>query len=171
MDYLIVLSQEMERLYDINTEDIISPLVIEDATTGENTFVFSFPIVDPDYVLEGGQIILIKDEDGDWQPYLIKEVTLSAEGRGEQVLRVKCDHLFYELAECLPQNHSYVNYTPAQALASSLADTRWQAGTIDASITDLVTISGSFYNPLRIVRQIESELVARLSFSRISSLE
>jgi phage minor structural protein len=164
MDYLIVLDSEMKRLFDVDTADVISPLVIEDSTTGENTFEFSFPVEDIDYLLSDGNILLIKDEDGDWQPYLIKSVILSVTGRGEQVLKVKCDHLFYELSEGLPQNHSYVNYTPAQALAASLADTRWQVGNIDASITDLVTISGSFYNPLRIVRQIESELAARVKF-------
>ena len=164
MEHLIILDAELNRLFDVDTDDVISPLVIEDSTTGENTFEFSFPIEDPDYVVEGGQVVLIKDEDGDWQPYLIKKVVLSVVGNGEQILRVSCDHLFYELADCLPQNHSYVNFTPAQALASALADTRWQVGTIEASITDLVTISGSFYNPLRIVRQIETELEARVKF-------
>ena len=76
MEHLIILDAELNRLFDVDTDDVISPLVIEDSTTGENTFEFSFPISDPDYVVEGGQIVLIEDEDGDWQPYLIKEVVL-----------------------------------------------------------------------------------------------
>ena len=166
-NYWILLDDTLNKVRSINADEIISPLVIEDSTTGENTLEFAFPIIDPDNIIEGGQVILIKDADGDWQPYLVKEVTISVTGNGEQILRVKCDHLFYELMNGLPQNHSYTNNTPAQALASALDDTRWQVGNIDASITDLVTISGSFYNPLRIVRQIESELVARLKFRAV----
>ena len=158
----IVLDAELNRLYDLGEEDIINPVTIEDYNTGEYTLEFAYPAVDPDMIVEAGQIILIKDEDDDWTPFQIDAVTLH--GRREKVLKVRCVHLYYEIGNGVPQVYSWTNYTAAQAIAAAITDTRWQVGNIDASIVDLNSISGNYDTPLKILRSIATEWTARLKF-------
>ena len=158
----IVLDAELNRLYDLGEEDIINPVTIEDYNTGEYTLEFAYPAVDPDMIVEAGQIILIKDEDDDWTPFQIDAVTL--QGRREKVLKVRCVHLYYEIGNGVPQVYSWTNYTAAQAIAAAITDTRWDVGNIDASIVDLNSISGNYDTPLKILRSIATEWTARLKF-------
>ena len=158
----IVLDTDLTRLFDIDEEEVINPVTIEDYNTGEYTLDFSYPVIDPDAIVETGQIILIKDEDDDWIPFQIDGVTISS--RGEQIARVKCVHLYYEIGNGLPQIYAWTNYTAAQAIAAAITDTRWQVGDIAATITDLNSITGSYDTPLAILRSIASEWEARLKF-------
>ena len=158
----IVLDAELNRLYDLGDEDIINPVTVEDYNTGEYTLEFAYPAVDPDMIVETGQIILIKDEDDDWTPFQIDAVTL--QGRREKVLKVRCVHLYYEIGNGVPQVYSWTNYTAAQAIAAAITDTRWDVGNIDASIVDLNSISGNYDTPLKILRSIATEWTARLKF-------
>ena len=158
----IVLDAELNRLYDLGDEDIINPVTVEDYNTGEYTLEFAYPAVDPDMIVEAGQIILIKDEDDDWTPFQIDAVTL--QGRREKVLKVRCVHLYYEIGNGVPQVYSWTNYTAAQAIAAAITDTRWDVGNIDASIVDLNSISGNYDTPLKILRSIATEWTARLKF-------
>ena len=158
----IVLDTDLTRLFDINEDEVINPVTIEDYNTGEHTLDFSYPVIDPDAVVETGQIILIKDEDGDWTPFQIDGVTISS--HGQQIIKVRCVHLCYEIGNGLPQTYSWTNYTATQAIAAAITDTRWQVGNIDASITDLESISGNYDTPLKILRSIATEWTARLKF-------
>ena len=158
----IVLDTDLTRLFDIDEEEVINPVTIEDYNTGEYTLDFSYPVIDPDAIVETGQIILIKDEDDDWIPFQIDGVTISS--RGEQIARVKCVHLYYEIGNGLPQIYAWTNYTAAQAVAAAITDTRWQVGDIAATITDLNSITGSYDTPLAILRSIATEWTARLKF-------
>ena len=158
----IVLDAELNRLYDLGDEDIINPVTVEDYNTGEYTLEFAYPAVDPDMIVETGQIILIKDEDGDWTPFQVDAVTL--QGRREKLLKVRCVHLYYEIGNGVPQVYLWTNYTATQAIAAAITDTRWQVGNIDASITDLESISGNYDTPLKILRSIATEWTARLKF-------
>ena len=59
----IVLDTDLTRLFDIDEDDVMNPITVEDYNTGEYTLDFSYPVVDPNAIVETGQIILIKDED------------------------------------------------------------------------------------------------------------
>lgn len=158
----ILLDSTLNKLREIEYRKVINPLIIEDWNTGEYTLEFSYPVGSPDDLLEGGQVILIKDEDGDLTPFEIKEVTLSS--RGDQVAKVKCDHLLYELGNGLPQTYSAENQTVAQAATRALQDVRWEVGSIAESITDLKDLAGSYYNPLKMLRQVAYEYTCRIKF-------
>ena len=117
--------------------------------------------------LTGGHAILIKDPDGDFAPFEIKEDNLSI--YGTRTRGVRCKHLFYELADGEPETYNLVNAIPSTAIAAALTagddGTRWEVGNIDASLTAITKdLSGILQNPLQRLRQIEREYEARLKF-------
>jgi len=161
-DFYIILSDQLERVGDLDPGKVIDPLTIEDADKGEHTLTFRYPLEDESDVVEGGQIILIKDADDDFQPFRVIESKTTVSNINTQ--QVKCEHLFYELANGKPQNYAVSNFSATQAIAMAVDGVRWQVGNIDESITDLKELSGSYNNPLRILRDIEETYTARLKF-------
>ncbi len=162
MDKLVILDHTMSRLFDLDVKDIIKPCMIEDQTTGENMLEFSYPLFDPDYKIEGGHIILIPDIDGRLQPYQVKDTGLSA--YEDHIYKVTGEHLYYELGDGPAKSYNRVNDIAQIALAHALEDTRWKIGEIDPAITDLKSYSGTYQNPLEILRQVEKEYDCRLRF-------
>ncbi len=159
---ITVLDHEMQKVKDVGFDDIQEPLVIEDTSTGEHTIEFDLPVDDPDDLVESGQILLVPDEDGDLIPFNIIETGMSI--NAFQLLRVRGEHLFYELGDGLPRTYDLLNQTPETALANALQNTRWQVGNIDETITGLIDIHGSYENPLQMLRKIEREFQVRLKF-------
>lgn len=113
--------------------------------------------------LTGGNIILIQDPDGEWQPFVI---TNSDTTIGDTMTKtVEAEHLYYELGDGQPKSFSLTNAIPSTAIAAALEGTRWQVGHIDASLIGITrSLSGELMNPLGRLRQIESEYEARLRF-------
>lgn len=136
-----------------------------------NTLLDLYTKLDPnhDYIaadaetLTGGNIILIQDPDGIWQPFVI---TNSDTTMGSAMVKtVQADHLYYELGDGQPKSFSLTNATPSTAMTAALEGTRWQVGHIDASLIGITrSLSGELMNPLERLRQIESEYEARLRF-------
>ncbi len=160
---VVVLNKELQRLYDIDYRDIINPLQVEDWESGSNTLSFSIPIFDESQVINGEQIILMPDIDTDLQPFKITETDLSA--HDVHTYKVDGEHLYYELGDG-PVRSSYTrtNDTIDTALSFALENVRWQVGETDEAIVDLKSYSGTYQNPLQILRQIEEEFNCRLKF-------
>ena len=113
--------------------------------------------------LTGGNIILIPDPDGIWQPFVIRQADTAI---GDSLTKtVEADHLYYELGDGQPKSFSLINATPSTAMTAALEGTRWQVGNISASLTGITKdLSGEFLSPLARLRQIETEYEARLRF-------
>ena len=158
----ILLNKELKRIRDLNSDNIIKPLVVQDYNTGEHKLEFSFPLEDPADVINGDQVILCEDEDGELVPFKVVETDITAQGT--QVMFVRAEHLFYELSDGLVKTYSRVNDTAEIALAYATDGTRWQVGNVDESITDLKSYAGSYHNPLQVLRNIEDTFEARLKF-------
>lgn len=126
---------------------------------------------DPEYdyiaadaeLLTGGNIILIQDPDGEWQPFVIRMPETSI---GDTLIKkVHADHLYYELGDGQPKSYALTNAIPSTAIDAALTGTRWQVGNISASLTGITKdLSGEFLSPLARLRQIETEYEARLRF-------
>ena len=111
---------------------------------------------------EEGQIIALQDDDANWQPYEVKEVRINTAG---MIKHAYCTHLFNELADGPPRSYTLTNATPATSMAAAIVGTRWEVGTIDASLTALTEdFAENYRNPLEFLRIIERDYSARLSF-------
>ena len=141
-----------------------------------NTLLDLYTKLDPnhDYIaadaetLTGGNIILIQDPDGIWQPFVIRKADTAI---GDSLTKtVEADHLYYELGDGQPKSFSLTNAIPSTAMTAALEGTRWQVGHIDASLIGITrSLSGELMNPLERLRQIESEYEARLRSGRRSA--
>lgn len=111
---------------------------------------------------EEGQIVGLYDEDDNFQLYEVKRVRLDANGG---LKYAECNHLFYELADGPPRTYTLVNATPATSMAAAIVGTRWEVGSIDASLAALTEdFTENYRNPLEMLRIIERDYSARLSF-------
>src|SRR5690554_2313727 len=136
-----------------------------------NTIANISSLYDPDHsptaadaeTLTGGNILLVRDPDDEWQPFVIRMPETSI---GDTLVkRVQADHLYYELGHGQPKSYALTNAIPSTAIAEALDGTRWQVGSIDDSLVAVTKdLSGELLNPLQRLRQIESEYEARLRF-------
>lgn len=109
---------------------------------------------------EEGQHVGLFDEDGNFQVYGINRTTLNGETK-----KAECNHIFYEFGGGEPRTYAAIGSTPSTLLAAALVGTRWEVGTISASLAALTrTFSTEYVSPLYMLRTIESEFDARLSF-------
>src|SRR5690554_2342143 len=113
--------------------------------------------------LTGGNIILVQDPDGAWQPFVIRQPLTTI---GDTMTKtVEAEHLYYELGHGQPKSYTLTNAIPSTAIAGALDGTRWQVGSIDDSLVAVTKeLSGELLNPLQRLRQIESEYEARLRY-------
>jgi len=111
----------------------------------------------------GGNMVVIRDHDGDFVPFQIVEADFAA--HGTMLRQARCNHLYYELGDGPIRNYNLINAIPSTAIAAALDGTRWQVGNIDDSLLALTKDFQAVYlNPLEMLRLIEREYDARLKF-------
>ncbi|NLA28022.1 MAG: hypothetical protein GX878_11580 [Firmicutes bacterium] len=115
--------------------------------------------------LEGGNTIIIPDQDGDMIPFIIRESEIIGAG-GQVIRRAICAHLFYELGDGPVRAYSLTNATPATAISAALAGgTRWSAGDVDPELLTLTKdFDTDYLNSLEMLRLVEKEFDAQLKF-------
>jgi len=113
--------------------------------------------------IDGGNMVVIRDHDGDFVPFQIVEADFSA--HGTMIRQARCNHLFYELGDGPIRNYNLINAIPITAIAAALDGTRWELGNVDDSLISLIKDFHAVYlNPLEMLRLIEHTYEARLKF-------
>lgn len=152
---VVILDRTMKQVTTLPWELIGEPIRRQDYHTGEDTLEFVYPTnaVDADDLKEGYTVI-IRDEDSNFIPYLVQDITLSI--RGANTRKVICEHLFYELAQGPIQTYGAGNVFDG---------TRWQWGTLPEGFIDTVSdFYIPFINPLQWIRGVEMEYDYRFTF-------
>ncbi len=141
---------------------LVSPIEIDDLTTGEMSLDLQYPVSG----LSAGKItkghkIATTDIDGAWQVYEITNTSTVVNSQGLYI-KASCEHEFYELQTEKYISLNFSENTAIYALEQILFGTRWQAGTVEPAGTRTVQMPD--HNPLQALSRVASVWDGELRF-------
>ncbi len=141
---------------------LVSPVEIDDLTTGEMRLEIQYPITGPDAgKITKGRKIATTDIDGAWQVYEITNTSTVVNSQG-MYIKASCEHEFYELQTEKYISLNFSENTAIYALEQILFGTRWQVGAVEPAGTRTVQMPD--HNPLQALSRVASVWDGELRF-------
>jgi len=176
MEQLIILNNKLQRLAALDPTKADNAVLLENYDDGTQNFKFDYNSLDTDAFNLGDDneqdqeaaAVVIPDPEkpgeSEWLCFALRDVK-HIKQPDRQMIQVRGEGLYNELADGPVRTYDLTNATPATAIGEALEGTRWELGTVAESLSsETVDLYAADENPLKFLRRIERKFNARLRF-------